>query len=763
MLKRFFLALVVLSPIFLQAQLVARTLKAANGQTIGFYEFTPSDYTKTGVKHPLIIFLHGVSERGNGTTELTFITKVGIPKYIKNGSTMRFYVDGKWQSFVVLMPQLSKNYGGWQTFYTDEMINYATKNLNVDPNRIFLTGLSLGGGGVWSYASSSLANASKLAGIVPVCGTCGMSNAGNLVNGGVAVWAFHGDADTRVSAACSKNAINAIKALNPKKDALLTLYSTTSHVIWDRAYDFEHKYQTPNVWEWMLRQSRTSTTTTNKPPVANAGSDKTITLPTNQVTLSGSATDADGTISSYSWSKVSGPSTFTIATPTSKSTVVSGLVAGTYVFRLTAKDNSGNADYDDVTVIVKAAANSAPVADAGKNQKVEGSSTTLDGSASKDPDGKITKVEWTQLQGPSTVSFGSPSALKTTVSGMKNPGTYVFRLRVYDEQGARGQDDVSVAVIAASASDPEPEPDPENNQAPVADAGKNQKVQSASTTLDGSASKDPDGKITKIEWTQLQGPSTVSFGSPGSIKTTVSGMNKPGLYVFRLRVYDEFGARGQDDIGVTVESSTAAAPEPDPEPSDVPVSYAGKNQTISGTSATLDGTGSTGKIAKYEWVMINGPSQYKITSPGSAKTTVTGLVPGFYIFRLFTYNSNGDYTRDDMGLTVNGTASMAALSAPEAEVMSTSSTPQVIPQATTKIYPNPATSVINIQFNSVEKGTGFITVYDISGKSVKKISINKQIDLYQHTLDVSELTKGIYYIDVNLNNKKGSLTQFVKQ
>src|SRR5690606_26647692 len=236
MLKRIFLALVVLSPIFLQAQLVAKSLKAANGQTVGFYEFTPSDYTKTGAKHPLLIFLHGISERGDGSpTQLAYITKVGIPKYIKNGATMRFNVDGKWHSFVVLMPQLSPNYGAWQTFHTDEMINYAIKNLNVDPDRIYLTGLSLGGGGVWSYASSSLANASKLAAIVPVCGTCAMSNAGNIVNGNVAVWAFHGDADTKVSASCSKNAINSIQALKPKKDALLTLYNTTSHVIWDRA------------------------------------------------------------------------------------------------------------------------------------------------------------------------------------------------------------------------------------------------------------------------------------------------------------------------------------------------------------------------------------------------------------------------------------------------------------------------------------------------------------------------------------------------
>ena len=207
----------------------------------------------------------------------------------------------------MLSPQLSKSYGGSQHFYVDEMIKYAVNNLKVDPNKITLTGLSLGGGGTWSYASASSTNASKLAAIVPVCGTCGLSSAANIVNNKVAVYAFHGDADTRVSPSCSKNAINAINKLNPEKDALLKLYAkTTTHVIWDRAYDTAYAWQKPNVWEWILRQSRGTTSPVpqpiplpNVPPVAKAGADQTITLPTNSVTLNGSAsTDADGSISS---------------------------------------------------------------------------------------------------------------------------------------------------------------------------------------------------------------------------------------------------------------------------------------------------------------------------------------------------------------------------------------------------------------------------------------------------------------------------------
>ena len=93
----------------------------------------------------------------------------------------------------------------------------------------------------------------------------------------------------------------------------------------------------------------------NKPPVANAGLDKTITLPTNSVTLDGSSsTDPDGTIVKYEWTKVSGPSSGggTISSSQSVITSVTGLNEGTYVFRLTVTDNSGGKSSDEVQVTV---------------------------------------------------------------------------------------------------------------------------------------------------------------------------------------------------------------------------------------------------------------------------------------------------------------------------------------------------------------------------------------------------------------------------
>lgn len=93
--------------------------------------------------------------------------------------------------------------------------------------------------------------------------------------------------------------------------------------------------------------------TINQPPVANAGSDKTITLPANSLTLSGSGHDNDGSIKSYKWAKGAGPLPFTICSPTSATTTINGLTAGTYTFQLTVTDNSGATANDEVQVTVK--------------------------------------------------------------------------------------------------------------------------------------------------------------------------------------------------------------------------------------------------------------------------------------------------------------------------------------------------------------------------------------------------------------------------
>lgn len=86
-------------------------------------------------------------------------------------------------------------------------------------------------------------------------------------------------------------------------------------------------------------------------PMVDAGNGQTITLPTSSISLSGTASDVDGSVSTYAWTKTSGGAA-TITDAASASTTVTGLVAGTYVFRLTVTDNDGATNYDEVTIVV---------------------------------------------------------------------------------------------------------------------------------------------------------------------------------------------------------------------------------------------------------------------------------------------------------------------------------------------------------------------------------------------------------------------------
>jgi hypothetical protein len=102
----------------------------------------------------------------------------------------------------------------------------------------------------------------------------------------------------------------------------------------------------------VIVSSNSITPVPNIAPTANAGADKSITLPTSTTTLNGSGSDSDGTIASYSWSKLSGPSGGTISSPTSATTNITALQEGTYVFRLTVTDNLGLTGTDTASVVV---------------------------------------------------------------------------------------------------------------------------------------------------------------------------------------------------------------------------------------------------------------------------------------------------------------------------------------------------------------------------------------------------------------------------
>ncbi len=189
----------------------------------------------------------------------------------------------------------------------------------------------------------------------------------------------------------------------------------------------------------------------NTGPVANAGADITVTLPVASVALTGSATDSDGTIKSYSWNKLTGPSSFSFSNTNVSNPTVSNLEAGIYVFRLTVTDDKNATATDDVQVTVNpatAVSKSVPIASAGADQVITLplSVATLQGSG-QDPDGNQVTYKWTKVSGNSILLTNDTSSSATVVN--LTAGVYVFRLTVTDTKGAIAADDVQLTVQAA--------------------------------------------------------------------------------------------------------------------------------------------------------------------------------------------------------------------------------------------------------------------------------------------------------------------------
>jgi predicted esterase len=638
------------------AQQVAKGLTASNGEYIGFYEYKPVDYNP-GIKYPVIIFLHGIGERGDGKSQLPAVLGNGTPNYIQNGHNMRFTWNGKTETFLVLTPQLDSKYGWWQNFYVDEMIKYATNNLSIDPNRIFLTGLSLGGGGVWSYAIASQSNAQKLAAIGVSCGTCQNGDWGNIARANLPTWAWHAADDGTVSAGCSNGAIQSINSYNPAVKPYLTIWPQGQHWIWGKVYNTNYEAQHPNIYEWFLGQNKSLPV--NQRPVANAGPDQTISALTGLATLNGGGSrDNDGNIVQYVWTKVSGPSFGTLGaevTTGATNTIVGLSQPGTYVYELRVIDNRADWTVDQVTInvvstpVTDPVGNKNPVARAGDDVSITlpTSSANLNGSGSSDPDGTIGSYSWSKVSGPSSYTLNNGGSAQASVTNLQQ-GTYTFRLTVKDNNNATNTDDINITVNAAGTSP----------GSQIANAGSDVSISlpTNSTTLNGSGSSDPGGAIKQYEWSKVSGPSQYSIGNTKTASTSLTNLAQ-GTYQFKLTVWDHNWAPTSDLVTITVNASGTGGGGG----TGNGVANAGADFSVTlPNNGTLNGSASSdpgGAIKQYEWSWAGGPSQYSISNSKSATTALTSLVAGTYTFKLTVWDHNWVPTSDFVTVTVSGSGS----------------------------------------------------------------------------------------------------------
>ncbi|MEX2112263.1 MAG: prolyl oligopeptidase family serine peptidase [Pirellulales bacterium] len=193
--------------------------------------YLPEGYDQQD-KWPVLIFLHGAGERGD---DLELVKKHGPPKLIEEGKSF---------PFIVVSPQCPN--GQWWTTKPLELtalVDEIVAKHKVDEERLYLTGLSMGGFGTWMLAAYK---PDRFAAIVPICG--GGEVLATRALGQMPTWVFHGAKDPVVPLKRSEDMVEALKRVN--KEVKFTVYPDALHDSWTETYS------NPQLYTWLLDHKR---------------------------------------------------------------------------------------------------------------------------------------------------------------------------------------------------------------------------------------------------------------------------------------------------------------------------------------------------------------------------------------------------------------------------------------------------------------------------------------------------------------------------
>lgn len=224
----------------------------------GYYQALPAMYNETKKNYPLLLFIHGGGQYGNGSYDLPLLLNEGIPQLLDEKKfPPDFFVNGTHHSFIVLTPQFIRVP---DNTIVASFLEFAQKNYRIDTTRIYLCGFSLGARVACDF---SAANAGRLAAIVPISGVSNYNvneKAKNIASANLPVWAFHNQPDVLFSAQDTKNFVTQINSFNPMKAARLTIFSDSTgllgHDAWSKATNPVFKENNQNIYEWMLQFNR---------------------------------------------------------------------------------------------------------------------------------------------------------------------------------------------------------------------------------------------------------------------------------------------------------------------------------------------------------------------------------------------------------------------------------------------------------------------------------------------------------------------------
>lgn len=224
-------------PEFRSGLAAGKTTYRYNGQTsapYGFIEYLPNGYNaaNTTCLWPVVLMLHGAGETGDGK-------QGNLEKVAVHGPNRRI-TDGQHFPAIIITPQSP---GWWNSGTLDRLVDYIYSNYRADPDRLYITGLSMGGGGTWDYAR---AYPNKVAAIMPVCGASSTNNSENerqALNRIGNIWAFHSIGDGRVTSWNTDGFMNNWAKLHSAQNTARALYQEGKEMT-------GHFNRSTMRWEW---------------------------------------------------------------------------------------------------------------------------------------------------------------------------------------------------------------------------------------------------------------------------------------------------------------------------------------------------------------------------------------------------------------------------------------------------------------------------------------------------------------------------------
>lgn len=215
----------------------------ANSQTktkasYDYLLYLPKDYAKGTKKYPLAIYLHGGSQKGNDLNKLKIY---GLPYLVEKGQDF---------DFIIASPQCPDNkYWSTENWFESLYAELSSK-YRIDTDRIYLTGISMGGYGTFITA---LDFPDKFAAIVPFCGGVNDSDLARICNlSKIPVWTFHGTADDKIPFSETERIEKSLESCETNKNFKFTRLENEGHEI---QYLYETK---PEIYKWMLKQKKSN-------------------------------------------------------------------------------------------------------------------------------------------------------------------------------------------------------------------------------------------------------------------------------------------------------------------------------------------------------------------------------------------------------------------------------------------------------------------------------------------------------------------------